>query len=81
MNKVNPRKEFFRIPLQDIRAEIEKLGIDVAWTLTAAAREFRESQAIERGLANKTLDEAAWLEQQKDDVPLFDEQEVAEAMA
>ncbi len=81
VNKVNPRKEFFRIPLQDIRAEIEKLGIDVAWTLTAAAREFRESQAIEQGLANKTLDEAAWLEKQKDEVPLFDEQEVAEAMA
>jgi hypothetical protein len=81
VNKVNPRKEFFRIPLQDIRAEIEKLGIDVAWTLTAAAREFRESQAIEQGLANKTLDEAAWLEKQKDEVPLFDEQEVAEVMA
>lgn len=81
VNKVNPRKEFFRIPLSEIRAEIEKLGIDVAWTLTAAARDFRETQAIEQALANKTLDEAKWLEKQKDEVPLFDEQEVAEPTA
>lgn len=81
VNKVNPRKEFFRIPLREIRAEIEKLETDVAWTVTAAAREFRESQAIEQALANKTLDEAAWLEKQKDETPLFDEQEAAEAMA
>jgi hypothetical protein len=82
VNKVNPRKEFFRVTLQDIRQEIERTGIEVAWTLTAAAREFRETQATERALANKTIDEAAWLEQQaRADAAAVGEQEPSEAIA
>jgi hypothetical protein len=48
MNKVNPRKEFFRLNLKDIREEIEKMGIEAKWTMTAEAREYQESLAIER---------------------------------
>jgi hypothetical protein len=64
VNKVNPRKEFFRVSLQEVRQEIERLGIEVVWTLTAAARQFRETQATELALANKTIDETAWMAQQ-----------------
>jgi len=49
MNKVNPRKEFFRLQLSDIRVEIERLNIQVAWTMIAEARDYRETLAVERG--------------------------------
>jgi hypothetical protein len=79
VNKVNPRKEFFRLTLQEIRAEIERQGIEVGWTLTAEAREFRETQATERALASKTIDEAAWLAQQIKADAAADAEEPAEA--
>ncbi len=60
VNKANPRKEFFRVDLAQIRGEIERLGIDTKWTLSATAREYRESLAIEQALANNTLDRAEW---------------------
>jgi len=60
MNKVNPRKEFFRIGLADIRAEIERLGIQCSWTMTAECREFRETQVLERALAKDPEKERAW---------------------
>ena len=80
VNKVNPRKEFFRAPLQDIRAEIEKRGFVATWPLTAAARGLRETQAIELALANKTLDEATWVEKQVEEAAEFDEQDASEAV-
>ncbi|WP_437613778.1 DUF4041 domain-containing protein [Sorangium sp. So ce834] len=82
VNKVNPRKEFFRVPLHDIRQEIERMSLEVTWTLAAEAREFRETQAIERAMASKTFDEAAWLEAQAkaEAAPTF-ERDLAEATA
>lgn len=64
VNKVNPRKEFFRVPLQDVRTQLEALGVEASWTLTAEAREYRESVAVEQALVNKTIDEKAWMQQQ-----------------
>ena len=82
VNKVNPRKEFFRVPLQEVRQTIEQMQIAAGWTIMAAAREFRETQAIEVALANKTIDEAAWAAQQmKIEAASEGEQEPAEAMA
>lgn len=46
VNKVNPRKEFFRVSLADIKAEVESMGFDAVWTMCAACAEWRESQAI-----------------------------------
>lgn len=48
VNKVNPRKEFFRVTLEEIRTEIERLGIAVSWTMTAACREYQETLALQR---------------------------------
>jgi hypothetical protein len=74
VNKVNPRKEFFRLPLSQIRAEVDRLGYEAKWTLLAEAREYRESLAIEKVIReNPTLDQV-WVEQQmKQDVAAFDE--------
>jgi hypothetical protein len=64
INKVNPRKAFFRLQLDDIRRELERLNIEVTWTMLAEAREYRETLAVERAIANRTIDEKVWAQQQ-----------------
>lgn len=79
INKVNPRKEFFRVGLADIKAEIERLGIETRWTITAEARQYRESLAVEKALANNTLDRAEWEKFQMENEAVdaeFEEQEI-----
>ncbi|MFI8620887.1 DUF4041 domain-containing protein [Marinomonas sp. NPDC078689] len=47
VNKINPRKEFFRLPLSEIKAAVESQGkTEVHWTMKAEAQEYRESLAI-----------------------------------
>jgi hypothetical protein len=60
VNKVNPRKEFFRAPLVEIRAAVEKLGAQVTWTMAAKCSEYQETLAIERAMKDKTLSETDW---------------------
>lgn len=47
LNKINPRKEFFRVQLSNIRTLLESKDISTHWTMAAEAREYRESLAIE----------------------------------
>lgn len=64
MNKVNPRKEFFKVTLNDIKAEIDKLGINPKWTMTADAKQYRETLALELAMkTDKTLQQD-WVESQ-----------------
>jgi hypothetical protein len=65
VNKVNPRKEFFRLEMASIRAEIEKKGIKAAWTLAAEAREYRETQALERVIEADPVALRSWAETQE----------------
>jgi hypothetical protein len=46
VNLVNNRKEFFSVKLEDIGKEVRKISSDAEFTLTAEAREYRESNAI-----------------------------------
>ena len=48
INKMNNRKEFFRLPLERIRAFAAEKGLDVTFTMAAEAREYRETLALER---------------------------------
>jgi len=64
MNKVNPRKEFFRVLLHEVRAEVNKLASNATWTMTAEATEYRETLAIEAALKAKTLDSKEWATRQ-----------------
>ena len=64
MNKVNHRKEFFRVDIAHIRDEVEKLGLAAKWTLTADAREYRESLAIERAIKDDPTKRDAWVKRQ-----------------
>lgn len=76
VNKVNPRKEFFRVPLSFVREEIEKLGISASWTMTAQAAEYRESLAIEKAIRENPASYQAWVNKQLViDPVVFDEVE------
>lgn len=46
LNKVNPRKEFFRVDLGDIRAATQEMGLTAQFTMLAQAQEYRESLAM-----------------------------------
>lgn len=48
VNKVNPRKEFFKANISDVRAIVEELKLDAHFTMAAEAREYRETIAIEQ---------------------------------
>lgn len=62
VNKINFRKEFFNVPIKTIREEMENLGItDVSWTMLAEAREYRETMALEKQIANNPEMRDAWL--------------------
>ena len=45
---MNYRKEFFRVPLERIRAFVAKNGLEATFTLAAVAREYRETLALEK---------------------------------
>lgn len=64
LNKVNHRKEFFRVNIKEIREEISALGLTSSWTMTAAAKEYRESLAIEKVIAEDPSAREAWLRRQ-----------------
>ena len=70
VNKVNHRKEFFRMDLKTIREQLEKDGIQVNWTMTAAAMEFRETLAIEKAIQANPALKAQWVERQLELDPL-----------
>ena len=61
MNKVNPKKEFFRVPLSDIRTLVERHGATATWTMTAEAAEYRETLAIEAQMKSDPLMQEKWI--------------------
>ncbi len=46
VNKENERKEFFAVPLEDVREKMKSLEIDSEWYYEAEAREFNESELM-----------------------------------
>ena len=64
MNKVNHRKEFFRVGLKHIREEVEKLGLAAKWTMTSVAKEYHESLAVEKAIKDDPRMREAWIRRQ-----------------
>jgi hypothetical protein len=62
VNKVNRRKEFFRVRLQDIRDVLEEMKFEVKWTLTAEARDYQETLALERQMREDPEYRKQWTE-------------------
>ncbi|WP_299772454.1 DUF4041 domain-containing protein [uncultured Pseudoteredinibacter sp.] len=48
LNKVNLRKEFFSTTIAEIRQAVEDYDLEVHWTMSAEAAEYRESRAISK---------------------------------
>lgn len=64
VNKVNPRKEFFKVPVGEIRGYLEQQGINASWTMAAAAAEFRQTIELEKRLADNPAVAHEWLSYQ-----------------
>jgi hypothetical protein len=77
VNKVNPRKEFFRIPLSQVRDCVESMSLDAIWTISAEATQYRETLAIEKALQTNSPAAQDWLRTQlqfkPDAIPRADE--------
>lgn len=56
VNKINTRKEFFKVSLDEISKEVESLGYQAQFTLLAKAEEYRESLNIEKSYQQQVDD-------------------------
>jgi len=79
VNKVNPRKEFFRLAIADIKQELEVLGVQTQWSMTAQAREYRETLKIEQQIRENPAVAAEWTRHQMEYEEVEDEAEATVA--
>jgi T5orf172 domain/Domain of unknown function (DUF4041) len=65
VNKVNYRKEFFRVPLVAIRSVVQELKLnDVQWTEHALATQFKETKVMDEEFKNNIDRQDQWLSSQ-----------------
>lgn len=60
MNKVNPRKEFYKVDISLIKKLVDSKGLQASWTMAAQAAEYRESLAIEERIKTDPVERARW---------------------
>ncbi len=77
VNKVNKRKEFFRVSLKELREAADELGLEASWTLMAEAAQYRETLALEQAMKTDKELKRKWLEEQA--TFNFDEESLEEA--
>jgi hypothetical protein len=77
VNKVNKRKEFFRVILNELKEAVDELGLDASWTLAAEAAQYRETLALEQAMKTDTELRRRWLQEQT--TFNFDEESLQEA--
>lgn len=74
LNKINPRKEFFRLSLNELKSFVDEIGIETKWTLKAEARQYRETLKLEEEMKNNEELREQWEDYQEDIDPItFDE--------
>ena len=61
INKVNLRKEFFRLTVAEVRSAIDTLGVKAEWTMAAKAQEYRESLALDESFKKDPDARRRWL--------------------
>ncbi len=59
-----PRVITLKIKLQHIREEVEKLNLGAKWTMTAEAREYHETLAIEKAIKDNPAIRQTWVNRQ-----------------
>ena len=60
VNKVNPRKEFFRVDISLIKKIVDHKGLEANWTMAAEAAEYRETVAINQRIQNDPAERTRW---------------------
>jgi hypothetical protein len=75
VNKVNPRKEFFRLGIADIRREVESFGVTAHWTMASEAQNYRETLRIEQQILENPAIEREWTRHQLEFEPIQEEEE------
>lgn len=65
INKINFRKEFFNVSLNEVKAKLEELNIETKWTMIAEATEYRESLAIAQEINSNSEVKERWESIQK----------------
>jgi hypothetical protein len=73
VNKINARKEFFKVQLKDIRKLVDEKQITTHWTMTAAAREYYETLALESVMVNNKEVLNEWIQAQEDTEELMED--------
>ncbi len=78
VNKVNRRKEFFRLELGELREVVKEMGIQVQWTITSEAAEYRETLALEGRMKENPESWERWVKEQVKYQPqaTFDEEAI-----
>ena len=61
INKVNLRKEFFRLTVSDVRTALDSMGVKAEWTMAAKAQEYRESLALDETFKSDPEARRRWL--------------------
>lgn len=64
VNKINKRKEFFRVSINELQRVVGDLGIEAAWTMAAEASQYKETLALEQAMKEDTEIRRKWLEDQ-----------------
>jgi len=79
VNKCNPRKEFFKLGLNDVRAYLDSMDISCKWTMVAEARQYNETLKLEEEMRTDKQREAEWEHYQEVADPV-DHEEVLEEL-
>src|SRR5947209_13753855 len=64
MNKINKRKEFFRVNIQELRKVIKDLGFEATWTIEAEASQYKETLRLEQVMNSDMEIRRKWLADQ-----------------
>ncbi|AZA76175.1 DUF4041 domain-containing protein [Chryseobacterium sp. G0186] len=78
LNKINPRKEFFKLNIHDIRNHLNSVGIECKWTLTAEAKQYRETLKLEEEMKTNKQLESEWEQYQEVADPVTYEEVMSE---
>jgi len=78
LNKINPRKEFFRLEINEIKSYLESIDINCKWTLMAEAKQYRETLKLEEEMKTNKQLEAEWEQYQEVVDPVVYEEEIVE---
>jgi hypothetical protein len=64
VNKVNRRKEFFKLDLHELKQVVDELGIESTWTMAGEASQYRETLALEEAMRSNSDLRRKWIEEQ-----------------